>query len=169
MHRLLHALAPATGILYLLQAASAYAADAPGWQPSPDWLIYLVLASLLVGLLAVFAATARALRDTRWSFADALSEEADLTANDSAGMPYTVNGAVVKESVLRASSSRLIAFLGTIAILALFLGFGTFILWNFARTGNMQGAGEVRDFLLGGLGLFAPYVVNKFSSVFAPK
>ncbi len=87
MHRLLHALALATGILYLLQAASAYAADAPGWQPS----------------------------------------------------------------------------------LLLFLGFGMFILWNFARTGNMQGAGEVRDYLLGGLGLFAPYVVNKFSSVFAPK
>ena len=46
-------------------------------------------------------------------------------------------------------------------------------MYRFAITGEMpRGIDDVIDFLLAGLALFAPYVANKFSSLFeslAPK
>lgn len=59
--------------------------------------------------------------------------------------------------------------MGTVAILLLFLGFGGFMLWDFGETGAVRSTAEICNYLLAGLTLFAPYVVNKFSSVFAPK
>jgi hypothetical protein len=101
-----------------------------------------------------------------WSLAEALSEEADTTVPDANGIPFVVNGVVVKKTELSASSSRLIAFVGAIAILFLFLGFGIFVLWGFAMTGNMPAStGSITTFLAGGSTLFAPYVVNKLSSL----
>ncbi len=144
----------------------------PVWNSPADWFIYAVIIVVFLGLAIALGAIARRLgaADTRWSLADALSEEADLTVPDANGFPYTVNGVVVKATRLAASSSRLIAFMGMIAILSLFLGFGAFILWGFATTGTVPAAtAEITKYLVGGMTLFAPYVVNKFSSVFAPK
>lgn len=138
----------------------------------PDWFIYTIITIVLLGLLIALAAVARQLGATgnAWSLSTALSEEADITVPDAAGLPYSVNGVPVKKTELVASSSRLIAFLGTLAILFLFIGFGVVILWNFAKNGTVPpGTKEAMTFLVGGLTLFAPYVVNKFSSVFAPK
>ena len=56
---------------------------------------------------------------------------------------------------------------GMIVILLLFIGFGVFALFSFAKTGNMpESMDNVVDFLLAGLTLFAPYVVNRFSNLF---
>jgi hypothetical protein len=144
----------------------------PAWIPPDNWFIYTVIFVAFLGLAIALGAVARRLgaTATHWSLADALSEEADLTVPDAAGFPYTVNGVVIKKTELAASSSRLIAFMRMLAILFLFLGFGAFILWGFAKTGAMPAsAGDITKYLLGGMTLFAPYIVNKFSSVFAPK
>jgi hypothetical protein len=145
---------------------------AQAWSPPEPWFIYTVIIVLFLALAIALGAVARRLgaEGNKWSLADALSEEADLTVADAQGLPYTVNGVVIKKTVMAASSSRLIAFVGMIAILFLFLGFGAFILWGFAKSGTMPAsAGEITKYLLGGMTLFAPYIVNKFSSVFAPK
>ena len=137
-------------------------------HPPPDVLVYLVLALVLAGLCLALASVRRALGApaSSWSLSDALSEEADLSV-DQAGLPYTVNGAVVKKTVLVASTSRLIALVGMFAIVSLFIGFGFLELWAFAKTGMLFAASDILKFLLGGTTLFAPYLVNKFASVFS--
>lgn len=155
------------------QSAPEPAANGASKWPAPrDAFTYAVIAVVLAGLFIAIAAIVRQLSDpaTHWSLADALSEEADVTVVDNAGVPQLVNGAIVKKTVLAASSSRLIAFVGTIAILFLFVGFGVFVLWGFAKTGEVTAsAKEITTYLVGGMTLFAPYVVNKFSSVFGLK
>ena len=136
------------------------------------WFIYLIVTAVFIGILIALLKVSARLSDpaTHWSLADALSEEADLTVNDANGVPLITNGAPVKKTELAASSSRLIAFLGTIAILFLYLGFGAFMLWGFATSGAMPAAaGDVSKYLVGGMTLFAPYIVNKFSAMFAAK
>jgi hypothetical protein len=108
----------------------------------------------------------------KWSLADALSEETEVTfmAPDAAGRltPQTdASGKPVMIVEMRASISRVIALMGMMVILLMFLGFGVFCLYSFALTGRMpESVGEIVKFLLAGLTLFAPYVVNKFSTVF---
>jgi hypothetical protein len=138
------------------------------WTPPATGFIYTVIAIVLVAtIIALVTFAQRLSSSTNWSLADALSEETDLTVSDANNMPYTVNGVVTE---LRASSSRVIAFVGMIAILLMFVGFGAFILWGFAITGELPpGASSVVQYLLGGMTLFAPYIVNKFASMFAAK
>jgi hypothetical protein len=128
-----------------------------GWLAPPDWVVGLVIGTLYLGLLAVGIAVVRLLRRApSWSLADALSEEADL------------GDAGAAKTVMTASTSRLIAFLGMTAILALFLGFGAFVLWGVAETGHMPlDSDGFSKYLLGGVTLFAPYVVNKFAAAFS--
>jgi hypothetical protein len=167
----------AVGVLslcLLLFPALARAADTATSTPDngkTDTFIYVVIAAVYAAVFIVFATVSRILgaSSSKWSLADALSEEADLTVDDGTGKPMMAAGAAVNKSELRASSSRLIAFVGTVAILLLFLGFGAFMLWDYAKTGTIRNANDVRSYLMAGLTLFAPYVVNKFSSVFAPK
>ncbi len=74
---------------------------------------------------------------------------------------------------MRASVSRLVALMGMMVILLMFLGFGSFALYEFAVTGSVPDSiDKAIKFLVAGLTLFAPYVVNKFSNLFeslAPK
>ena len=137
-------------------------------HPIPDALVYVLIILVLGGLSLALASVRRALgrADSTWSLANALSEEAALSV-DQGGVPYTVNGTVVKETILVASTSRLIALVGMLAIAALFIGFGTLELWAFAKTGTLFATSDILKLLVGGMTLFAPYVVNKFASTFA--
>jgi len=141
------------------------------WTPPATGFIYTVIAIVLLAtIIALITVAQRLSSSANWSLADALSEETDLTVSDANNMPYTVNAVVIKKTELRASSSRVIAFVGMIAILLMFVGFGAFILWGFAITGELPpGASSVVQYLLGGMTLFAPYIVNKFASMFAAK
>ncbi|MFH1167282.1 MAG: hypothetical protein V1852_24970 [Pseudomonadota bacterium] len=57
--------------------------------------------------------------------------------------------------------------MGMIVILFMFIGFGIFALYGFGKTGSMpQGIDRVVSFLMAGMTLFAPYIVNKFASLF---
>jgi hypothetical protein len=70
-------------------------------------------------------------------------------------------------TVMVGSISRVIALLGTIALMVLYIGFGTFVMFYFATgQGVPQQLDELVDFLVSGLTLLAPYAVNKFSSLF---
>jgi hypothetical protein len=134
-------------------------------------LVYSVIAIVLVGTLIAFAATKAALAKSSWSLADALSEEADVTftqdSDDVRTPKFDDNMKPIMVTELCASSSRLIAFVGLIAILMMFMGFGVFVLYFFAMgSGIPPGLDQVSKFLLAGMTMFAPYIVNKFASVF---
>jgi hypothetical protein len=94
---------------------------------------------------------------------------------DSAGKPTLSKGKpllngegnVATEIVMKASSSRLIALLGLVAILMLYVGAGLSVLYKFTSDGTVpSGTKEISTFFLYGLVMFAPYVVNKFASIF---
>ena len=80
---------------------------------------------------------------------------------------YDKEGKPVLAPVLKASSSRVIALMGMLAILFMFIGFGTFALYGFGKVGaRPESIDKVVNFLVAGMTLFAPYVVNKFASLF---
>ncbi len=135
-------------------------------QPSP-WLVYAVETLILIGLVVALGAIRRALAvpGSTWSLPDALSEEVTLPLLDIGGSPVLQGTSVVTTPRLVASTSRLIALMGMLAILALFIGFGVFVLRDFATTGCMPSStSEIVQFLLAGLTLFAPYAVNKVAA-----
>lgn len=161
-------------------ASAASAAAVPPWPAPPIWAIYGVPGVVLFGSLLAILSIRQAL-PSDWSLADALSETVDLpvieetTVLGAAGAPATVtrsprydkDGKPVLAPVLKASSSRVIALMGMLAILFMFVGFGTFILYGYGRTGEVrEGTDRVVSFLAAGMTLFAPYLVNKFASLF---
>lgn len=151
----------------------------PDWKAPEAWFLYIVLMVVLFGILFCIGAVKVSLdKHKTWSLADALSEETDVTPEGAAPTGGAVVGAQPAQptpvvTTLHGSSSRLIAFLGSIVILFLYLGFGLVALYVFATTGTLPASTSgVKDYLLTGLALFAPYAVNKFSSLFeglAPK
>ncbi|MGV3550807.1 hypothetical protein [Rhizobium sp.] len=119
----------------------------------------------LISLLLIY----KNMRDSgKWSLSDALSEEVELSARDTDGKQIVAgDGTVIKEIVMKASSSRLIALLGSVAIMMLYIGAGLSVLYAFASgAGVPKDTGEFSKFFLWGMVLFAPYVVNKFASIF---
>ena len=117
----------------------AFAQEAP---PSDAYTVFVYVIVILVlfgALLAVFWVR-NAVQGSAWSLADALSEEVDIALMGPAGPQLDAQGKQIIVTVMRASSSRLIALMGMIAILFLFLGFGTFILYRFAIYGTTPGS-----------------------------
>jgi hypothetical protein len=112
-----------------------------------------------------------ALGNTNWNLGDALSEEVEISSvTTNAGSKEETKpdeGNPTTVTVMSASISRLIAFMGMMVILLIFIGFGVFTLYSYAFTGEMpDSTDKVIQFLTGGLTLFAPYLVNKFAGIF---
>lgn len=144
----------------------------PAWQTPKSWFVYTVVIVVLAGSLIALILIRAALVNSKWSLSDALSEEVEVTAVETVnGVEKPLLDAAQKPlaiTEMRASTSRVVALMGMIVIIMMFLGFGTFALYEFAVTGNMpQSIDNVVNYLLAGLTLFAPYVVNKFSTMFA--
>lgn len=145
----------------LIFASPAFAGYPNNYDPPNALFVCGVILFLLIILFFVLSSVRNALADKtsdkiKWSLSEALSEECELT-----------NDHGEKETKLVASTSRLVAFMGMLAILVLFIGFGTFALYQFAMTGELgDSTDKVVNFLVAGLTLFAPYAVNKFSSLF---
>lgn len=146
------------------------------YSPDPAFT-YGIPAVLLLGIMLVMSSTMSALRGTKWSLADALSEETEVSEDSQTpNVPPPADGAAPAAAAppppllvtrLHASSSRLIAFMGSVVILFLFFGFGTVGLYGFATTGTIPATlKDVTSYLLAGLTLFAPYTVNKFAKLF---
>jgi hypothetical protein len=155
---------------WTVNSAAAQAAEASN-NAIPLPLVYSVIVVVLVSTLLGIAAVRAALSDSAWSLSDALSEEVEVTLEqdvDGIKMPkFDDNLKPVMVTELRASSSRLIALLGLIAIMMMFIGFGVFILYWFALGYDVSNRLDgILKFLLAGMTMFAPYAVNKFSSLF---
>lgn len=163
-----------SGIPVALLATPAVAEETGKWVSPESWFVYLVIFVVLVGSLATLLIIRSALGKTKWSLSDALSEEVEITASESDGngnskpiMLKSDPDKTLSITEMRASASRMIAMMGMVIILLMFLGFGAFALFSFATTGIMPASiDKVVNFLMAGLTLFAPYVVNKFSAVF---
>ena len=128
----------------------------------PDGGLAAILAIIgfvfVLALLWVNNSLARA--GNGWSLVDALSEESEQTATNAAGEATTAVRMI-------ASSSRLIALLGLMGILTLFMGCGAIMLWILGKGGNVkENAESYSTFLMYGVVMFAPYMVNKFSAIF---
>ncbi len=138
------------------------------WIGPADWFIYLVIIIVLAGVLISMLIIRVSLAENKWSLSDALSEGIELTLmenNKPVTDPSTKEPVVIKK--LYPSSSRLVALVGMIIIMFMFLAFGSFALFGFAKTGQMpESINSVVKFLVTGLTLFAPYAVNKFSKLF---
>ena len=164
--------APAAGAASVPAATASAVASAANWVAPSTWFIYTIVFIVVFGSLITILVIRGALaHSTSWSLSDALSEETELSAQqkDSSGnVTYVMqDGKPVTVTVMRASSSRVIALMGLVVILLMFVGFGAFALYAFGQTGVMPDMDKERDFLLGGMTMFAPYLVNKFSSVFS--
>jgi hypothetical protein len=139
-------------------------------HPMPGWGAgLLVIFSNLLVLFGVLHVTSRLKlaptsktpdgKDWTWSLAQALSEEVEFTTTDAAG-------AKTSETIMIASTSRLVALFGLIALLVLFMGFGSVAMWYFATTSTMPDFGNILNFFYAGAGLFVPYGLNQFKAAF---
>lgn len=146
-------------------------------RPLPERPASPTVVLVLIGLLGVVGIafllmirTALGAKGSGWSLAQALSESEPAPFLDPSGNPVRENGdsgPLLLTPKLQPSTSRLIALMGLFGILLLYLGFGAVILYYFGTGQNLPaGIDEVQSFLLAGLTLFAPYVVNKFADVF---
>lgn len=133
-------------------------------------------ATLLVKAVAIIMVVALMLiykhvkKDQKWAISNALSEDVPVGSilRGADALPlFDAEGNVRHENVMKASSSRLIALLAAVAIMVLYIGVGLAVLMQFNAKGTVPtGTGDVTTFLLYGMVLFAPYVVNKFSAIF---
>jgi hypothetical protein len=158
--------------LAALACGSVRAADAVPWVAPDRWFIYAIVIAVVAASVISLLMIRAALTVSVWSFSDALSEPTEVTAvgTDASGVRRIMldpAGNPVMATEMRASSSRMIALMGTLVILLMFLGFGSIALYSFANTGTVPDSmDKVVNFLLAGLTLFAPYAVNKFSKIF---
>lgn len=156
------------------QNVFAEAVTSPGtasWAPVDQGFIYAVIVVILLGGLVSLHYIMSALSKSKWSLADALSEEASIASLEDDGNGgfkprLGADGKPIMVTELRASSSRMIALVGMILILLMFLGFGIFSMYSFAKTGEMPNPENIVNFLASGMTLFAPYLVNQFSALF---
>lgn len=159
------------GVLTPSFTQAATTGDGGDWQKPESWFIYVIVSIVLLGFLACVLRINAVLSTSSWSLADALSEETEVTAME--GKDGSIKPSVdaaskpIMITQMRASASRVIALIGMMAILFMFLGFGALCLYSFGEIGKMPDSiDNVVKFLAGGLTLFAPYAVNKFSKLF---
>ncbi|KQV66105.1 hypothetical protein [Rhizobium sp. Root1220] len=136
-----------------------------------EMLVAMVAIAVVISMLLCY----KSLREAKdWSLTDALSEDVTLTRTDQAGNPVDAAGNLLAAgqpplavTLMKASSSRFIALIGTVAILMLYVGFGLACLYRFAGGNEIPDMSAGANFFYSGLVLFAPYLINKFSSVFS--
>ena len=138
-------------------------------HPPSDIFINLVLAATALLVLLAIGLVVWFTKSSAYSLTEALSEESeDGVLTDAAGaVVKDAAGNPVKKYKMVGSASRLIALLGSVVLVALYAGFGIFTLYFFASGQGVPTS--TKDFLYvlaGGMSLFAPYIVNKFASVF---
>jgi hypothetical protein len=152
------------------------------WSPPGGFFQYFIPIVTFFAAMMTILSIRKALLTTNWSLADALSEETQVTyysketfTDDGKGNKTTnrevaldKEGKPVLLTELRASTSRVIALMGMMVIVFLFVGFGIFAMYSFGATGTLPDSMDTLiKFLAAGMTLFTPYLVNKFSSLFS--
>lgn len=151
--------------LFLLSSLVPVAASAQGTAQQPFGVskesVFWVTFCIMTGIVAfamLFVALGL-LRSRDWFLGDAVSEEA---GNQPDPLPAG------QKPLMVASSSRLIALLGLLNILGVFLGFGYYFLYAaFAGTVNLSDMKSVIYYLFSGSVMFAPYLANQLSAAFS--
>ena len=166
----------AFAILLMMRDVDAALAQAPATEPAAappaTWFVYTVIIAIFVIAFVSLAFVRRSIEYSHFSLGDALSEEGQVTVMDRDATGHEIprigsDGKPVTVTVMVGSISRVIALLGTIALMILFIGFGIFVMYYFATgQGVPRDLDKVVNFMIAGLTLFAPYVVNKFSALF---
>jgi hypothetical protein len=121
---------------------------------------YILIGVILLGTTIAILSIRDILATSSWSLADALSEQSHISVDDPANP-----GKKIVSSVSKSSMSRLIAMMGMMAILILYICIGCACVWSLTQDGKfpdsaLQGAA----FLTSGISLFVPYVANKAAS-----
>lgn len=146
----------ASGAATSASAASAAASAASSAAPVLVQLPELTVAFVVVFFLAGVLLTIRSLRKSgTWSLAQALSEKDPSAAGAAA------------DAQPPSSSSRMIAFLGSIGMLAMIMGFGLYALWAFfnGKSSEVKDAMQAAStYILYGSAMYAPYAFNQLKS-----
>ncbi|MBV8680387.1 MAG: hypothetical protein JO338_08070 [Aquitalea sp.] len=147
-----------SAVLYGLLPATALA-DASGNAALPDALTNTLLIGTTILILASLLLVVKTLKKQGWSLAQALAEESTLPD----GSPTPAAGDLPP---LIASSSRLIALIGTIVLGSFFVATGYFVLWRLCHGQSIAQANDAWSFFLAGASLYLPYGANKVASIF---
>jgi heme/copper-type cytochrome/quinol oxidase subunit 1 len=118
---------------------------------------YCLLGAIVLAMFACFVALRAALWRQGWSLREALSEKTAIRSDDSE-----------TSGVAPASVSRLIALIGFIAFLTLYVGFGLAAMRRLAAGSPLpdrEQFGDVELFLCAGATMFLPYLANKLEVV----
>jgi GH24 family phage-related lysozyme (muramidase) len=143
--------------------------------------VQAISAGILFAIVLILGLIYWRLQHGGWSLANAASEPTTLripldenwtqSLGDRKSLHGTAapKGPAISLTVMEASSSRLIALAGMVAILFIYVGFGIFSLYTYGITCQMPASAvAVTTFLYSGLTLFAPYVANKVSGLLQP-
>jgi hypothetical protein len=121
---------------------------------------YILIGVILLGTTIAILSIRDILATSKWSLADALSEQSTVTVDDPANP-----GQKIIRSDSKSSMSRLIAMMGMMAILILYICIGCACVWSLTQDGKFpESALQGAAFLTSGVSLFIPYVVNKAAS-----
>jgi hypothetical protein len=123
---------------------------------------YCLLGAIALALIACLVAVRAALWRQGWSLREALSEKPAIR---SGGRDEITDDQAFEAP---ASVSRLIALIGFIAILTLYVGFGLAAMRRLAAGSPLPDRGQFGDvelFLCAGATMFLPYLANKFELV----
>lgn len=125
----------------------------------PDMLTNTIMIGTTILLVTSLLLVVKTLKKQNWSLAQALAEESTLPE----GSPTPAAGDLPP---LIASSSRLIALLGSIILGSFFVATGYFVLWRLCHGQSISQANDAWSFFLAGASLYLPYGANKIASIF---
>jgi hypothetical protein len=170
-------------ILMLLSVVPVLAA--PDTTPKPDCekcdLAYLTIAFVDVLFVLTLGCVVASLRGSKgWSLASALAENIHWSPAPAAPAPVLgasgLNPGAASTSATspaagtaatasyESSASRLIAFVGMLAIVIVFVGASNWVIWVAFTTNGVPVTTELLKFIAGGAALFVPYAVNQARS-----
>ncbi len=130
------------------------------WSTPRNTVAYILIGVLLLGTTTAILSIRETLTASTWSLAEALTEQVSIAVDDPANPGHKLISTTSKSSM-----SRLIALMGLMAILILYVCIGCACVWSLVQDGKfpdsaLQGAA----FLTSGLSLFVPYLANKATS-----
>ena len=118
----------------------------------PTLLILIIMFGTVISVCGSIGVIAKRLQTSGWSLKDALTEP---TPAPVAGAPAPVGAS---------SSSRLIALLGMVVIMILFVSVGLVAMWQFAENDHVD-LSQFQSYFLAGASLFVPYMFNQIRNI----
>ena len=138
-------------LLFLTKATVAADNNTPSPTPMPGVAITLIMIAIVVAVVGAVILIGIRLKHGGWSLKDALTEPSAAGTDGAA-------------PVGASSSSRLIALLGMVVILILFVGVGLVAVWQLAEN-NKVDLSQFQNYFLAGASLFVPYMFNQLRNI----